>query len=634
MGNQPRSSRREFLALTGAVAAAGAIGLSDERASAASPATRSRWGPPSPTPHRPNILFLLVDEMRYPPVYEGLPLKRFRRRYLRTQNALRATGVEFHRHYAASTACSPSRTSIFTGHYPSLHGVSQTAGAAKANDDPDMFWLDPNTVPTLGDYFRAGGYRTFYRGKWHVSNADLEIIGTHNQYLSYDPTTGAPDRQRQLVYAEAERLEDYGFEGWIGPEPHGSNPLNSGSSAPPGSRSRDIGFAEQSVELLQRLDSSGDDTPWFMVSSFVNPHDIALWGYAARASGTFDFDVQQIVPQFPGLFDLRMFGQSLEDDLSLKPSCQLDYQQTYRTWMQGTPPDQYFRLYYQLHKNVDDDMYLVYEQLRRTRFFDDTIVVFSSDHGDLLGAHDYLHQKWYQAYDESLRVPLIISNPRLVPAPVGVQGITSHVDLLPTMLGLAGLDPGDLLDEVAVGHTDAVLPVGRNLVDVLGGGFDALDEPIYFMTDDDPSRGWNQQNIFGVGYQSVTQPNHVESVIVEIDGEVWKYSHYFDNTQFWSDTSPTNGPIRDIVVTVDDGPIDVPGTHDVPATKTVKFDPAHQQFEMYNVTADPMELANLAGAAAYAAMEARLAVLLNQQRAAKRLYTTNGVTPGQPVFPS
>jgi choline-sulfatase len=634
MGNQPRSTRREFLAVTGAAAAAGAVGLSSTGAEASSPAAgaRSKQGGPRPTRQRPNILFLLVDEMRYPPVYEGLLLKRFRRKYLKTQNALRATGVEFHRHYAASTACSPSRTSIFTGHYPSLHGVSQTSGAAKANDDPDMFWLDPDTVPTLGDYFRAAGYRSFYRGKWHVSNADIEIVGTHNQYLSFDQTTGAPDLQREMVYSEAERLEGYGFDGWIGPEPHGSNPLNSGSSAASGNRSRDIGFAQQSVDLLRQLDASDDDTPWFMVSSFVNPHDIALWGYGARASGTFDFSVENVVPQFPGLFRVPVFGQSLRDDLSTKPSCQLDYQETYRIWMQGTPPDQYFRLYYQLHKNVDQDMYMVYQQLQQTRFFDNTIVVFSSDHGDLLGAHNYLHQKWYQAYEESLRVPLIISNPRIVPEPLEVNGITSHIDLLPTMLGIAGLDPADLIGDVAVGHTDAVMPVGRNLVDALSGGLDALREPIYFMTDDDPSRGLNQQNVFGVGYDSVKQPNHLESVIVEIDGDVWKYTHYFDNTQFWSDTTPTAGPIRDIVVDVEEGPIDVPGTHPVAATKRVKYDPAHQEFEMYNVTADPMELDNLVHKPEYREMEQQLATLLNQQRAAKRLYTQNGPTPGQPNF--
>jgi len=49
----------------------------------------------------------------------------------------------------------PGRASLYTGHYPSLHGVTQTTGAAKESFDPDIFWLDPNGVPTMGDYFRA-----------------------------------------------------------------------------------------------------------------------------------------------------------------------------------------------------------------------------------------------------------------------------------------------------------------------------------------------------------------------------------------------------------------------------------------------------------------------------------------------
>ena len=62
-----------------------------------------------------------------------------------------------------------------TGQYPSLHGVTQTDGVAKdANNDDEMFWLAPDTVPTLGDWFRAGGYRTFFKGKWHASHAHLD----------------------------------------------------------------------------------------------------------------------------------------------------------------------------------------------------------------------------------------------------------------------------------------------------------------------------------------------------------------------------------------------------------------------------------------------------------------------------
>lgn len=626
MNDAKNPSRRQFLKTTGTIVG-GVLGLSATGESAPSKPRQDAALARGRGRGRPNILLMMVDEMRYPPIYEAAGAKQFREQYLLTQQALRASGVEFHRHYAASTACAPSRASLFTGQYPSLHGVTQTTGAAKEANDPDVFWLDPGSVPTMGDYFRAGGYLTFYKGKWHVSTADLQIPGTHDQVVSYD-NQGNRDPEKEQLYLQADRLGGFGFNGWIGPEPHGSAPLNTGSS-PANGQGRDQGFAAQAVELIQQLDSGRQDRPWFMVASFVNPHDITLWGFFARNIGLFDFTVEDVVPRFGELFDPVLFEQTLQDDLSTKPSCQESYQVSYHEWMQGIPPDDYFRFYYQLQKNVDEELMKVYNALRQSRFFDDTIVVFTSDHGDLLGSHRYMHQKWYQAYDEALRVPLIISNPFLFPKPAAVDSITSHIDLLPTLLGLAGVDPAQLLPEVSIGHSDTLPLVGRNLQPLVLGTVARVSDPIYFMTDDDPSRGLNQENFYGIAYDSVVQPNHIESVIVEINGEVWKYSRYFDNPQFWSDPDPMTGPSKDVVITIEEG-LDVPGEEPVTGTKRVKIEPAPGEFEMYNVTQDPLELRNLAGLSAFAAMEARLAALLAEQRKLKRLRPVSGNVPGQP----
>ena len=97
---------------------------------------------------RPNFLVILVDEERFPTVYENEELKEWRKNHLKTHELLRKNGMTFLNHYIGSTACSPSRTTLYTGQYPSLHGVTQTTGAAKGAFDPDVYWLDPNTVPT------------------------------------------------------------------------------------------------------------------------------------------------------------------------------------------------------------------------------------------------------------------------------------------------------------------------------------------------------------------------------------------------------------------------------------------------------------------------------------------------------
>lgn len=373
-----------------------------------------------------------------------------------------------------------------------------------------------------------------------------------------------------------------------------------------------------------------------LVSSYVNPHDIALWGFAANALGQFDFNVDDIVPAFKELFDPAQFAQTLADALDTKPSCQLDYRDTYKLWMQGTPPKDYWRIYYQLQKDSDDAMFNVYEKFKSSSLYENTIALFTSDHGDLLGSHGYMHQKWHNAYEETTHVPMIISNPVMFPEPQENHSLTSHIDVLPTLLGLAGLDPDALMPTVAFGHTDPVALVGRDLSPLVRGEVQTVQDPIYFMTDDEVSRGLHQQGVFGRFYNPVIQPNHVETVIAEINGNVWKYSRYFDNPQYWSSPgTPGQSGVTDVVLSEDDPKVGEPpvGTSKVSFTRTVKADPAPDEWELYNVTDDPMELENLAGNPTHADVEAQMGQLLDDQRAAKRLYPASGPVPGQ-ISPS
>ena len=141
---------------------------------------------------KPNFLLIVVDEERYPPVYEDAQIKEWRRQNLQAQQFLRQNSLEFHRHYIGSTACCPSRATLFTGQYPSLHGVSQRRnrqGFVRLRHVLARL----RTVPTMGHYFRAAGYQTYYKGKWHISNEDIIVPGTHQSIPSYDPLTGVPD---------------------------------------------------------------------------------------------------------------------------------------------------------------------------------------------------------------------------------------------------------------------------------------------------------------------------------------------------------------------------------------------------------------------------------------------------------
>ena len=178
--------------------------------------------------NRPDIIIIMTDQERAAPPYESEALREWRRRVLTGATWFEEHGVSFNRHYTASAACVPSRASILTGHYPDVHGVTQTNGLGKMADDSRMRWLRPGEVPTLGHWFRAAGYDTHYDGKWHVSHADLIDRGT-GRPLSTNDNNGVVDQEAVQAYLDADPLGPFGFSGWVGPEPHGAKAADSGA---------------------------------------------------------------------------------------------------------------------------------------------------------------------------------------------------------------------------------------------------------------------------------------------------------------------------------------------------------------------------------------------------------------------
>ncbi|ATB48797.1 sulfatase-like hydrolase/transferase [Corallococcus macrosporus] len=540
---------------------------------------------------RPNFLIITTDEERFPPPYENEEARRFRVENDRVGQELREHGIEFLRHHTASTACAPSRTTLYTGQYPSLHGVSQTPGIGKSSFDPDMYWLAPNTVPTLGAYFRKGGYQTHYRGKWHLSDEDILVPGTQTPLMSND-ASGDVYPERVALYEQSGRLEKFGFSGWIGPEPHGSSQANDGTV-------RDPGFADQVCRLLSDLDrqaTAGEAAPWLLVSSFVNPHDIVFSGLPWFTV----FNNLQAAGKLPDVEPAPTAGESLES----KPRCQKDYVYTYpRMYLPQRDTASYRQLYYFLMAEVSKHIHRVYEHLKRTSFFENTIVVLTSDHGEMLGAHGGMMQKWYNAYQETLHVPFVISNPGLFPEPRRTELVTSHVDLVPTLLGLAGIDVDAARRELARDHSEAQPLVGRDLSGLVLGREPERHEPIYFMTDDNVESGLQMtNNLTGQEYAGVIQPKHIETVVTrlpELTGDtLWKFSCYSDNPRFFAGA---------------------PGNTDEVAT--ARFIP--REYECYDLTEDPLETRNRCSAVAAQPLPQdvrdALEKVLKEQREKKRL---------------
>ncbi|MCB0925763.1 MAG: sulfatase-like hydrolase/transferase, partial [Mycobacterium sp.] len=340
----------------------------------------------------PDVVIIMTDEERAIPPYEDDDVLAWRHRTLTGQRWFDEHGVSFTRHYTGSLACVPSRPTIFTGHYPDLHGVTQTDGIGKSYDDSRMRWLRPGEVPTLGNWFRAAGYDTHYDGKWHISHADLEDPETGG-VLATNDDAGVADPAAIRRYIEADPLAPYGFSGWVGPEPHGAGLANCGMRRDPLIADRVVAWLTDRYARRRAGDPSAL-RPFLLVASFVNPHDIVLfpaWSMRSPVKPS-PLDPPHVPP-----------APTAGEDLREKPAAQIAFREAYYSgYGPGAGIEQVYRrngqryrdLYYRLHAEVDGPV----DRVRRAvteNGSNDAVLVRTSDHGDLLGAHGGLHQKWF-----------------------------------------------------------------------------------------------------------------------------------------------------------------------------------------------------------------------------------------------
>ena len=534
---------------------------------------------------RPDIIIVMTDEERAVPPYEDEAVLAWRERTLTGRRWFDEHGVSFIRHYTGSLACVPSRPTIFTGQYPDLHGVTQTDGIGKAYDDSRMRWLRRGEVPTLGNWFRAAGYDTHYDGKWHISHADLHDSATGGPLATNDDN-GVVDPAAVQRYLDADPLSAFGFSGWVGPEPHGAGLANSGFR-------RDPLIADRVVAWLidryarRRAGDPAAARPFLLVASFVNPHDIVLFPTWVRRGPLKPSRVDPPpVPPAP----------TADEDLRTKPAAQIAFREAYYS---GYGPaaaieriyrrnaQQYRDLYYRLHAEVDAPI----DRVRRAVTdggSENAVLVRTADHGDLLGAHGGLHQKWFNLYDEATRVPFVIARigehatePRVVSTP------TSHVDLVPTLLGAAGVDVPALAATLRESFTEVHPLPGRDLMPVVDGAPADDQRAVYLMTRDNMLDGDTGASGLARALKRTSNPpaplriripahtaSNFEGLVVRAGEQLWKLVRTFDDPSTWTE----------------------PGVRNLAANglggETYRTNPLDDQWELYDLTDDPIEADN------------------------------------------
>jgi choline-sulfatase len=460
---RPTSTTRRNLLRMGAGLAA-ASGLA--RGLAAPAVARD----PINLPKAPNIIVLMTDQERHHVHWpEGFAEKK-----LPSLQRLKRHGLYFRRAYTAACQCSPSRGLMLSGRFAPVNRVTQTLSW------PGLPHKDRQ--PNIGTLLREkAGYEVVWKGKWHLSYAANAAVGNGGE--DWGPA--------DIAVME----KNWGWSGWNPPDAGnairewtgtpfgkfdglrtlgGGYPNNDGrfvSGHDPSDRGQTAGVGGESVVAFLKGRARTLGKPFCMFVSLVNPHDIGFYPGSWMKPGAWaqagyrreDFAALGI--KLPGNY---------ADDLSTKPKIQRRARDAYNKFapLNGARArEDYVNFYAYLHTVVDKHITTVLDTLEEAGLMNDTIVLRLADHGEGGLSHG-MREKAYTVYEEMIHIPLIVHNPKLYPEPLETDAFYDHLDLLPTILDLAGVS-----DAESYG-------IGRSIVPVMRDPSQAVRDHTIFSFDD------------------------------------------------------------------------------------------------------------------------------------------------------
>ncbi len=407
----------------------------------ASPSPASAGG----ATRRKNVLVLMADEQRWDSMgHTGNPAARTPH-----LDALAARGASFERCYTPYPLCCPARASLWTGLLPHQHHVTGNWMHIR----PD---LREGANRGLVQAFADAGYHTLYTGKWHVPGTTPSRLGFADQ-AAIPAVVNGRDRGRLIepyrAYAEAQgyRLVPNHIENLTERD---LAQLRRPGKAPCGTAEIAVEhFLEtwQTGQLIERLEARPAERPFFAVCSYNAPH------FPMIVPAPYDTLIDPASVVLPASLSAGLAG--LPREVAESHFAHLAHEIDESEWRRLVAH------YLGLCALVDTQVGRVVEYLDAMGLLDDTIVVYTADHGDMMGAHGLFEKGYPLHYEETLRVPLVIADPDQR-SPVRPRGLTSLVDVVATLAGLAGV----------------ALPVsgereGRSLAAALSGEDDAPLRP-------------------------------------------------------------------------------------------------------------------------------------------------------------
>lgn len=386
---------------------------------------------------KPNLLFIITDQQRFDAMSTA------GNKVLQTPNMdrLAKQGARFENAYTPCAVCGPARSSILTGTTVENNGMKNNDFAYNYKKEGLM------TMPTFDEILASKGYHCEYYGKWHSQSSHATVYKNPKKIAKNGKSIFGPEGQSYIYDDFLEEkspnraLEKGELYDQLSNRPYKTNPLDKFYGKTPaeitaqklksiqpdlnGELLIDKEFsmtafqAKQTIEALERL----KDSTFSITCAFHSPHAPML----PTAPYYNMYPIKEMVVPV-----------SISDNMLNSPYLKANGRMDHPEYADPEKVKYMISSYYGLIKEVDDWVGKILDKVEELGLSDNTLVIFTSDHGEMLGAHGMREKNVF--YEESAHIPLLIRFPGQIKSKKIVKGYTSNIDLFPTILDYLNIE--------------------------------------------------------------------------------------------------------------------------------------------------------------------------------------------------